>query len=340
MEDINLSPVSVKAKGDYTPLVQAIANMVDSTNKGCCKISNALLGKYIARKERDVSLIEAQTQKDREDIITGAKTLDTEIMELCKSHEIKQFPLLVGKVNQLEDNMRLFKAVAETVKELEATPAEEISDEPLSQDFFNRWRKEAELIEDDELRMLWSHLLTEEVKKPKTISVRTLDVVKNLSREEAQLFQEMAKICIDNTLLLNKELAPIIGTLNSTVMLQDAGLLGEQSLVRNFKICGTVNKNPVVLFYWAISGYAFISKKEIKFNFYPLTKAGKELLAIADVSYKDEDVILIAESISVQNPQADSVLYKVERVIQNPDGTMSYNFSLAPVWEQNAQTKQ
>ncbi len=340
MENINFSPVSVKAKGDYTSLVQAVANMINSANKGCCKISNALLGKYIASKERDVSLIEAQTKRDKENILAGIKTLDSEIMELNDSAEVKQLPLLVGRINQSEDNMRLFKAVAETVKELESTPAEEISDEPLSQGFFNRWRKEAELIDDDELRQLWSHLLAEEVKKPKTISVRSLDVVKNLSKEEANIFQKLAKNCINGQCFaLYKDSTPIIGTLEEIIILQESGILGAGSkLIMRYR-----KPHEEESFLLSLAGYSYVlicKDEKIEFRVCPLTKAGKELLKIASVSYTKEEAISIAKAISGQNPQSDLILYEVTGLTINPDGSSNLNFNeQEPLWKKEIVNK-
>ena len=65
--------VNADVKADTTPLVQATADVVSSSNKGIGKLLNAFFGKWIAMSERSVALIQAQTEKDCADIKSGIK---------------------------------------------------------------------------------------------------------------------------------------------------------------------------------------------------------------------------------------------------------------------------
>ena len=65
--------VNADVSADATPLVQATADVVSSSNKGLGKLLKALFGKWIAKNERAVALIQAQTEKDCTDVRNGIK---------------------------------------------------------------------------------------------------------------------------------------------------------------------------------------------------------------------------------------------------------------------------
>ena len=48
-------------------------------------------------------------------------------------------------------------------------------------------------VTDEEMQLLWSRVLAGETKRPKSFSLRTLDILRNLSKEEAEKFQNLCK---------------------------------------------------------------------------------------------------------------------------------------------------
>ncbi len=63
--------------------------------------------------------------------------------------------------------------------------------ENLSQTLFNRWRHEAQFISEKELQQLWGNILAQEIIKPGSISLRTLDALENVSAAEAESFRKL-----------------------------------------------------------------------------------------------------------------------------------------------------
>ncbi len=61
---------------------------------------------------------------------------------------------------------------------LKDVPDEQVADDDVSADFFARWRREAKVIGDSDLQEVWGRLLAEEIKKPESVSYRTIDVIK------------------------------------------------------------------------------------------------------------------------------------------------------------------
>jgi hypothetical protein len=74
----------------------------------------------------------------------------------------------------------------------------EVTDEPIDEDWATRFFNIAEDISNEEMQALWGRILAGEIKKPKTYSLRTLDVLKNLSKTEAEVFLKFAKLCIQS----------------------------------------------------------------------------------------------------------------------------------------------
>ncbi len=73
-----------------------------------------------------------------------------------------------------------------------------VSDEQLNDDWINRFFKITEDISNDEMQMLWGRILAGEIKHPKSFSLRTLEVLKNLTKEEAEVFKKFAEIKLEN----------------------------------------------------------------------------------------------------------------------------------------------
>lgn len=71
-----------------------------------------------------------------------------------------------------------------------------ISDEPVDEDWSTRFFKIVEEISNEEMQALWGRILAGEVKQPKSYSLRTLELIRNLSKSEADTFMKVAKYSI------------------------------------------------------------------------------------------------------------------------------------------------
>lgn len=140
--------VNAEVKADATPLVQAMADVVASSNKGVRKILNALFGKWIAKNERSVALIQAQTEKDCADIRSGVKVYRGDALLVCPEPvKVVDVYNSLHTLNHMSDARRLQATIEEAIRQIAEVPPDEITEEPLSQTFFNHWRREAEMID-------------------------------------------------------------------------------------------------------------------------------------------------------------------------------------------------
>jgi hypothetical protein len=108
----------------------------------------------------------------------------------------------------------------------------DVSSEEVNADWISRFFRMAEDITTEEMQMLWGKILAGEVKRPKSYSLRTLDLLKNLAREEAELFVKVGHWAITDRQKAwlyfkdDKELEEMTGiTFLDRLMLSEIGLL-------------------------------------------------------------------------------------------------------------------
>lgn len=69
-----------------------------------------------------------------------------------------------------------------------------ISEEPVDEDWTTRFFNIAQDISNEEMQNLWGRILAGEIKQPKSFSLRTLELLKNLSKEEAEVFTKFSNL--------------------------------------------------------------------------------------------------------------------------------------------------
>lgn len=97
--------------------------------------------------------------------------------------------ILIAERIKREINVAQAALIAEEL--LEADVATQPETEP-SEDWVTRWRDSAERVSDAQMQELWGRILAGEIRKPGAYSLRALETVKNLSREDADLISKLA----------------------------------------------------------------------------------------------------------------------------------------------------
>lgn len=95
---------------------------------------------------------------------------------------------------ELKKQLNIENIIALTEENLSGEEA--ITDEDVNEDWVNRFFNIASEISDKDIQKIWAKILSEEIKKPNSYSFRTLDVLRNLSKQEATIFLKVAKLKI------------------------------------------------------------------------------------------------------------------------------------------------
>lgn len=193
-------------------------------------------------------------------------------------------------------------------------------DETTNQDFdwYVRFYQAAGNVSDETMQDLWAKLLAGEVSKPSTYSFKTIDVLKNLSKKDAELFQQVCSYSFCNASQI-----PILprydGYLEKyNITYSDILTLSEQGLIFNDGTIGqsvNINNESKVLF-WDTETVMTIQSadgKDIKayIREYPFTKVGYEISSLVPVNLSDEKYIEFATQISNKNKNYLLGVYKV-----------------------------
>lgn len=166
---------------------------------------------------------------------------------------------------------------------------EQVSDEPVNSDWINRFFTIVEDVSDAEMQQLWARILAGEVKKPKSYSLRTLEVLRNMTKEEADLFVKATSYMIDNYSIINEINCSL--SVEELLTLSDIGLVNNESLTVTY----TLNKQSS-LSYLKIDklfGVGIYNPDvpiiRLELSVRSLTIVGKELVKLID--YTTSDVV-------------------------------------------------
>lgn len=261
-----------------------------------------------------------------------AKAYEIEIISRAKNKANAEGKLLeVDNLSTIEDrliNRELKKQknidnVAEAAAE-EFNDNEPISDEGVNEDWSTRFFNIVEDISDDDLHLLWGKILAGEVKKPKSYSLRTLEFLKNLSKDEAMNFMKVAELAIfaagkymvynpDNGKTLEEKFNI---SFTNILELKELGLLNADSnLNLEFK---AVEKDSSTSVRYKNKGIVFERKKEsgsLNLNSIIFTSIGMQLLSLVNTQVNQEYIKLIRDKV-----ETDNIKVKLGNITTLPNG--------------------
>lgn len=251
-------------------LVETVANATGLTALGT--IMNA---RGEAKAQAYLAKMKAQTDAE------------VEILRLQGQEKVAQYVLArnIQKVENVEEIVSKAKQ--------QFTADEQVSEEPVEKDWMTRFLNIAEEISDKDMQDIWGRILAGEIKKPKSYSLRTLEVMRNMSKEEALLLMKASTFQVALDLISTEQFAL---SLMEQISLEDIGVVCGEELVRTLTIpsSGTIsfelNRKA------RINVYAPAGAK-IKLRGLKLTKAGQEIFTLIqehdyDKFYKDLSTLI------------------------------------------------
>lgn len=154
----------------------------------------------------------------------------------------------------------------------------------LNEDWFARYVNIVRNVNSDDLLFIWGKVLSCECNNPESVSLRTMETISNLSREEAELFQKVIPFTFfksgeEPAIPYSKCLKNYGIEYGHILFLIDAGLLSNEAAI-SFNVesgkraCFASQKHLIL-----IEGKQE-SEKKINIDVFPFTRAGKELLKI------------------------------------------------------------
>ena len=168
---------------------------------------------------------------------------------------------------------------------------EDISSDPVDNDWATRFFNIVENISEEFVLSLWGKILAGEIKEPKSFSLRTLELLKNLTTEEAKLFTKLSEFAINgddkayvfygNRNFFHKE-SNI--TINDLLLLEEIGLINADfgyavttTIPKKIKSMPVKYQDKCIIFENLTD-----NEQKVAFNCIVFTSIGTELLKLID----------------------------------------------------------
>ncbi len=319
---------------DLVGLSEPLKKLIEVVSSGVGELSKS----YFIRKNADAKAYEIRTIanaiKDNQDHLNTIG-IDGENLSLTSldSNSLRGEISLENRTQHRTDyreqkRQENIESITQKAAE-DLEPETTVSDERINEDWISRFFDYAEDISSYEMQKLWGRILSGEIKKPKSYSLRTLDVLRNLSTEEAEIFIKFGSLAIQtsgSSFLLNFEDEELLRNefqlkFGERLLLQELGLLTANDLQFDIpktdsqprKI--TLTNNSTVIIHEKSA-----NKPKQEIDVLAFTKIGTELLQLIKEEARIEYLQLLATKLNRDN---GSIRYAriVERL---PDGRIKH----------------
>ncbi len=194
-------------------------------------------------------------------------------------------------------------------------------------DWFVRFYEAVGNVSNEQMQSIWAKILAGEINKPNTYSLRTIEALKNLSQQEAELFGKICSHCIFNGPHLflphyDKYLETCQISFGEVLYLSELGLISSDSmLVLKMPIDITpkilfVNRNLLIM----VSA-ADENNRVFEIRQFPLTGVGMELATLVAESPTDDEFISFAKEINTNA----SINLTVHEIVSREGDEIKYN---------------
>lgn len=181
---------------------------------------------------------------------------------------------------------------------------DDISYEEVNTDWILRFMNSIEDISDTKMQELWGKILADEIKQPKTYNLRTLNILKNISKKEAKIFEKISQFILnsrgENFIYKSNILEEKYNIQHmDLLLLEECGLINSNYL--QFEILLEKNKEEIVHNSSLILVISSENKKEkIHLLTYKVTQSGKELLKALNLKRNDDYALEVFNEIKEQ----------------------------------------
>lgn len=231
-----------------------------------------------------------------------------------------------AKYQLLQEQRNIENVVGKAYQELIDAP--EVPIDPVDEDWTTRFFSIVKEINTEEMQHIWSKILAGEITSPGSFSMRTLETIRNITRDEAAAFQRIIPCIVhsgsDMFITSSNDVYGKYGiTYNDILQLDECGLMvssGTLSLTHTL-----VEENRI--FIWTneramISSAAPEQPCKISYSIHILTRAGKELFSILNQEPNNDYFMDFAEHIFRMNKTATIQIHKINSIEGN---TASYD---------------
>lgn len=307
------------AEGNKTGLInidlsgEPLSKLIDVTSKGM----GGLFEPWMIKRRAKATAFEIDTLKSsmEKNGLNGNLHISRNGLEIkVEEGTVEERAIITLIQKEVNRQINTEKIVSNAAENLESIQA--VSTEPVDDEWIQRFFNIAQDINDEDMQTIWSKILSDEIVKPKSYSLRSLDILKNMSKYEAELFNKYIKESLNDVQFrfridhdeMNKD---------GNITLGDRLLLEEIGLIQR-DLSKPISANSLVGY--AITDDLIMSiensnneKQSLSIDI--TTRVGYELSKLVDIEINDEIIKKIANSIREEGR-----------------GNLSVNLGIEPKW--------
>lgn len=289
---------------DILGLSDPICKLIDVFSNGISALSAPWMHKRMERAKQ--LMLEEKEAKNREIAIKNA--LAEQLKDNLTGRDFREMKNIVDVIG----------LSADFVKSLPS-----ISEEPVNPDWSARFFDYVKNCSDEEVKNLWARILAGEIQQPGQFSLRTLDILRNISKRDAELIVKYSHRIIGNAFACKD--MPLL----ELTKLGDMGIINDTSLVRYINL----SKGEPLMICRDNSKILMISNipsdGQTSFGFNAMTEAGRELSTLIDIHLDDEFLHKLAREL-IKNYKSGKLQVSLHEIIGvNGD---QINYKNIPIW--------
>lgn len=293
---------------DLNVKVPALDKLLDYVASGVGAVGGPLLARWKARAQADVARIEAE---GRADVLRIDAQAHVETIRLIAEAQVEAQRIVAADDSSLRGEVSIANAIESRLefqerkresnirsvvgKAAEALDGKHVDRHEVDHDWVARFFADAQDVTSEDMQAIWAKILAGEVETPGRTSLHTLAVLKNMSRQDAELFGNVTQFVFLNSILfgdrkLDKRLDAISGypSFADVIKLESYGLLkqGTNVFQRNLHMKSGRHVTRIKDVVYIVSTDSGVDK--FAFPAHPLTPQGKELndLIGRDINYR------------------------------------------------------
>lgn len=277
---------------DLTGFSQPVTKLIEEVSKGIGGLYRPLGVVLNAKAEsyrmKQISETSSYTIKTlQENLMDGQNELliTNENFEMkIKGNSIETRAIETMIQREIQKQINLDSIISKSIEFIEKNST--VTEETVDTDWMTRFINISQDVSNEEMQILWSKILSDEVVKPNSYSIRTLETLRNISSNEAKLFSKFVNLSIklSGTFMVvnDKEYLNENG-----ISLHDINLLKELNLINTDLNYSIFSGGKIEIPY--ADKVMFInnrSQNKLSFNIITLTRIGSEIYNLIEKDYK------------------------------------------------------
>jgi hypothetical protein len=163
-----------------------------------------------------------------------------------------------------------------------------VSAEPVNEDWTTRFFNIIEDVTDEQMQGLWGRILAGEVKQPESYSLRTLEILRNMNKREADIFANLANYLIESrndAFIFRGDDSTALSengfSFEDTLLMIEVGLLqSETNIITEFPVSQDDITHSFTSGEYFIKSIKKANSPLVQMPVFAFTKSGEELLKL------------------------------------------------------------